>query len=222
METKKSSVADLNRRRSMFFFSALTISLSVILMAFEWKFQEDQQTLQYTCSFDEMIDLDEIPQTVQNFQRLTKTQLSPVDESSNDKNPTGDNKSTMDTVILDNMAEAAMLPEEKAEEEVICIYIEEKPQFAGGDAEMYRFIAKNLRYPAINGKMEFAGRVFVQFVVEKDGSISEVKTIKGVTSGLDKEAERVIKSMPKWTPGKQRGVPVKVRMIIPVFFKLNN
>jgi protein TonB len=85
---------------------------------------------------------------------------------------------------------------------------------------MMKFIGKNLKYPSAARRMGIEGQVFVQFVVDAEGKISEVKTIKGISAECDKEAERVIKMMPPWKAGKQNGKPVKVRFVLPIRFKL--
>ncbi|MDR1707706.1 energy transducer TonB [Dysgonomonas sp.] len=100
--------------------------------------------------------------------------------------------------------------------------IQVNPQFPGGEAEMYAFIKKNLNYPAVDIEMGNQGRVTIRFVVNKTGEISNVQLVKGVSPGCDKEAIRVIKSMPKWIPGRQNGEPVNVYFIIPVVFRLGN
>jgi protein TonB len=100
--------------------------------------------------------------------------------------------------------------------------IQVNPQFPGGEAEMYAFIQKNLNYPAVDIEMGNQGRVTIKFVVNKTGEISNVQLVKGVSPGCDKEAMRVIKSMPKWIPGRQNGEPVNVYFIIPVVFRLGN
>ena len=85
---------------------------------------------------------------------------------------------------------------------------------------MMKFIQQNIKYPEMAVQMGDQGRVYVQFVVETDGAITQVKTVRGVTPELDREAERVVKAMPKWSPGKQRGRPVRVRYTVPIYFRL--
>lgn len=99
--------------------------------------------------------------------------------------------------------------------------VEQQPEFQGGYEAMINFIKKNLRYPASARRMGVDGTVYVQFVVGKDGSISEVKTIRGISADCDREAERVVKSMPSWKAGRQNGKPVFVRFVLPIRFKLN-
>ena len=100
------------------------------------------------------------------------------------------------------------------------IAVEIMPQFPGGEAEMYRFISNNLKYPVVDQEIGTQGRVIVRFVVSKTGEISNLELLKGISPTCDKEAMRVIKSMPKWIPGKQSGNPVQVYFTIPIVFKL--
>ncbi|MCC6839797.1 MAG: TonB family protein [Flavobacteriales bacterium] len=98
--------------------------------------------------------------------------------------------------------------------------VQEQPEFPGGMAKMYQYLQNNTKYPDMEFDAGIQGKVFVEFVVERDGDISDVKVRRGVSPGLDKEAVRAVKSMPKWSPGKMNGKPVKVRFTIPVDFKL--
>lgn len=111
--------------------------------------------------------------------------------------------------------------EEVVVEDDIFVVVEENPQFPnGGTAGLLQYLGKNIKYPTIPQENGTQGRVTVQFVVNKDGSIVDVKVIRGVDPYLDKEAVRVISTMPKWIPGKQRGVPVRCKFTVPVTFKL--
>ena len=99
--------------------------------------------------------------------------------------------------------------------------VEVMPQFPGGQIAMLQYLMKNIKYPEQAMKKGIQGRVVVSFIVEKDGRVSNVRLLRSVESSLDKEAVRVVKSMPKWSPGKQNGKPVRVRFNVPVMFKLN-
>lgn len=99
--------------------------------------------------------------------------------------------------------------------------VEVMPQFPGGQIAMMKYIMENMKYPKQAMKEGIQGRVTVRFIVEKDGSISDVRPVLSVHPLLNKEAVRVVESMPKWTPGKQNGKPVRVRFNLPVMFKLN-
>lgn len=99
--------------------------------------------------------------------------------------------------------------------------VEVMPQYPGGQIAMMKYIMENMKYPEQAMKKGIQGRVVVSFIVEKDGRVSNVRLLRSVESSLDKEAVRVVKSMPKWSPGKQNGKPVRVRFNVPVMFKLN-
>ena len=104
----------------------------------------------------------------------------------------------------------------KADEKVLDGIVEEMPHFPGGDQALMDYLKKNMRYP----DEDVQGRVIVSFMVEKDGSISDVKVVKSLSEGADKEALRLINSMPKWHPGKQLGTPVNTKYTVPVIFRL--
>ena len=99
--------------------------------------------------------------------------------------------------------------------------VEVMPQYPGGQIAMLKYFMENIKYPEQAMKEGIQGRVTVSFIVEKDGRVSNVRLLRSVQSSLDKEAVRVVKSMPKWSPGKQKGKPVRVRFNVPVMFKLN-
>ncbi len=109
--------------------------------------------------------------------------------------------------------------EEEAVEDYIYI-TEEQAQPEDGMESFYSFLKKNLRYPAEALEKEVEGKVYIQFVIEKDGSLTDIKVAKGIGAGCDEEAIRVMKYSPKWNAGKQRGRPVRQRMVIPIIFKL--
>lgn len=107
------------------------------------------------------------------------------------------------------------------EENKIFTVVEQQPEFEGGYAAMMNFIRKNMRYPASARRMGIEGTVYVSFVVSKDGSISEVNVVRGISADCDKEAVRVVSMMPPWKPGRQNGKPVFVRFVLPIKFQLN-
>ena len=110
---------------------------------------------------------------------------------------------------------------DEVEENVVFKVVETMPSFPGGDAALMKFISDNVRYPAIAQENGIQGRAICQFTVEKDGSITDIQIVRSAgDETLDKEAKRVIKSMPKWSPGKQRGKAVRVSYTIPINFRL--
>ena len=117
------------------------------------------------------------------------------------------------------MAAPGPMQEEGDETEIFEV-VEQNPSFPGGDNELMKWLQKNLKYPPMAQENGIQGRVMVQFVVNKDGSIVDPKVIRGADPSLDKEAMRVVQAMPKWVPGKQRGKAVRVRFTLPVTFRL--
>ena len=113
-------------------------------------------------------------------------------------------------------------PAQVANNDTIYQTVEQMPQFPGGEAALIDFVGKNIQYPQEAKEKNISGRVFVGFVIEKDGSVSNVEVVRGIGGGCDEEAVRVIKGMPKWEPGKQKGKPVRVNYMMPINFKLGN
>lgn len=109
--------------------------------------------------------------------------------------------------------------EEVVEEEIFTI-VEDMPSFPGGEAKLFEYLGKNIKYPQIAKEAGISGIVYVNFVVDTKGDITDVKVLRGIGGGCDEEALRVVKNMPKWSPGKQRGKPVKVSYNLPIRFSL--
>lgn len=114
----------------------------------------------------------------------------------------------------------AMAQSKKVANDKVIEKAEVMPQFPGGDQAMMKFVATNVQYPEEAKEKEISGRVLVGFIVEKDGSVNEVKIVRGIGGGCDEEAVRVVKAMPKWIPGKDKGKPVRVYYTLPLTFKL--
>lgn len=114
----------------------------------------------------------------------------------------------------------AVEEEEEEAAQTIFTVVEEMPEFPGGQAELLKYLAKSIKYPVIAQENGVQGRVVCSFVVNRDGSIVDAEVVRGVDPSLDKEALRVITTMPKWKPGKQRGKPVRVKYTVPVTFRL--
>ena len=122
--------------------------------------------------------------------------------------------------VLKAKEEIAQPEPPKEEENKVFDVVEEQPSFPGGPAALMQWLRDNIKYPVVAAENGIEGRVIVQFVVSKTGSISDVRVARGVDPSLDREAIRVVSSMPKWTPGKQNGTTVNVRYTLPVIFKL--
>ncbi len=123
-------------------------------------------------------------------------------------------------LTVENTVEEQVPAEPVNDEEVIYKSVEQMPRFPGGEAEMMKYLMQNIQYPYNAAKNDIEGRVVLQFVIEKDGHIGEVKVVRSVDEELDAEAVRVVKSMPNFTPGYQDGKPVAVWYTLPVMFKL--
>ena len=114
----------------------------------------------------------------------------------------------------------AMAQNKKAANDKVLEKAEVMPEFPGGEQAMMKFVSENVQYPEKAKEKEISGRVLVGFIVEKDGSVNEVKIVQGIGGGCDEEAVRVVKAMPKWKPGKQDGKTVRVSYTMPFFFKM--
>lgn len=122
--------------------------------------------------------------------------------------------------VLKAKEEIAQPEPPKEEENKVFDVVEENPSFPGGQAALMQWLNENIKYPVIAAENGIQGRVIVQFVVSKTGSISDVRVVRGVDPSLDKEAVRVVSNMPNWTPGRQNGTTVNVRFTLPVTFRL--
>jgi periplasmic protein TonB len=114
------------------------------------------------------------------------------------------------------------VPKIEEESEEIFIVVEENAEPKGGYPAFYKFVSENIKYPAQARRMNIEGKVYVEFIVGKDGKITEAKAVKGIGGGCDEEAVRIVMAAPPWNPGKQRGKPVRQRMVLPITFKLAN
>lgn len=120
----------------------------------------------------------------------------------------------------DTTADATFTVEKPVTEALVFTFVEQNPEYPGGDGELIKFISKNLRYPQMEKDNKIQGKVLVRFVVMEDGSVNDVTVMRSVSPGLDKEAVRVVKLLKGFTPGKQQGKPVRVYFNFPVYFKL--
>lgn len=223
MEAKKNPHADLEKKSGLFLNIGLVVSLALVITAFEWRFYDGGDTMDLGSVEDNFEDLMEIPPTEQPpppppvIQQPEIIEVPDEEEIEDEIEIELDVEVTEQTVIEEIIFDDA--PAEEEVEEVFTI-VEDQPEPPGGMGAFYQYIAKNMKYPAQARRMGVEGKVFVQFVVDKDGSITEVLAVKGIGAGCDEEAVRVISEAAKWKPGKQRGRPVKVRMILPITFKL--
>ncbi len=226
METKKNPKVDLERKRSLFFQIGLFITLALILFVFELKIVPGNDEL-FVAENTGPIEEEIIPITKQEEIKTPPPPPPPVTDVIEivENNQEIQNEVKIESTEADantQISAPVEVQQEEEIEEVINFYvIEEKPEFPGGEAAMFQWIAKNIKYPEIAKENGVQGKVFVQFVIGKDGKVTDVQVVRGVDPSLDKEAVRVIQSMPTWKPGKQRGKAVKVSFQIPINFKLS-
>jgi protein TonB len=138
-------------------------------------------------------------------------------DNSSDSSPSGS-----EVFPTDFPTNGANLTEEKPGKKEPYLIVEQMPEFPGGAAKMLQYLGKNIRYPFIAQQTGTEGKVFVQFVIDADGKVSDVVIIKGLSKECDEEAVRVVKSMPAWKPGKQNGMAVPVKFVFPIMFRMNS
>lgn len=227
MEIKKSPKADLENKKMMAVLIGLVMALGIMYIAFEWSQNEItvyEEALQGPVEIDEeMVEVtfrEETPPPPPPPQ--PETVLSDIiDIQENDAEvETTDFNSEDDADARVEIQAPIAPPEEEEEEQVIHIRVEKMPEFPGGQEALNRFLVRNIKYPLLAQENGIQGRVVCQFVVNSDGSIVDISVVRGVEESLDKEAIRVIKSMPKWTPGRQGGKSVRVKYTLPIRFKL--
>ncbi|MDX9883908.1 MAG: energy transducer TonB [Prolixibacteraceae bacterium] len=227
MELKKSPKADLENKRNIFVQLGLVIALGITLFAFEWTTKVEQAASLGTIAEQEVED-EIIPITRQEEVKppppppppKTVEVLTIVDDDTEleDELEIDDSEADDQTVI--DIAPIVVQKEEEEEEAQVFFIVEEMPEFPGGELALRKFIAQSIKYPVIAQENGIQGKVYVNFVVDKDGSVTNAKIARGVDPSLDKEALRVVNSLPKWKPGKQRGKAVKVSYTVPINFVL--
>lgn len=227
MELKKTLKADLENKRNIFIQIGLVVSLGIVLSAFSFnstvKPASSLGDIEIQKIEDEHIQVtrqDELkppppppPPKVVEFIAIVENNVD-IDEEFEFISTEVDDKTIIDAVysIKDDL--------DNEDDDVPFTIVEKYPEFPGGDLALLKYISDHIDYPAIAIENNIQGKVFVKFVVEKDGSISNATIIRGVDPSLDKEALRVINSLPKWKPGEQRGKPVKVFFNMPIDFQL--
>jgi len=223
-DTKKSAKADLESKKTMFIEIGLVIALAAVLFAFEWKsYEKIELSLASRVVDDTPEEMIEITQHEKPPPPPAPPQQTTIIEIVEDDMEIEDElEIDVEADQETEMQEYVPVEEEEEEEEAqIFTVVESMPDFPGGDEARIRYLNENIKYPQMARESGIQGRVFVTFVVEKDGSVTDVRVLRGIGGGCDEEAIRVIKNMPKWDPGKQRGKPVRVQFNMPILFKLN-
>lgn len=225
MEVKKSPKADLENKKRIFMQIGLVVVLAIVFAAFEWS-TTDVDASQFQMMDDVAAEEEIVPITRQEEVKPPPPPPPPkVTDVLNivDDDVELDEELDIEDTEIDENTEVEFeisMEEEESDDAPVFFIVEEMPQFPGGDLELRKFIAQSVKYPVIAQENGIQGRVYVQFVVGTDGSVGQVKVARGVDPNLDKEAIRVVESMPKWKPGKQRGKPVKVSYTVPINFVL--
>ena len=229
MEIKKSPKADLEGKKGIFFEIGLTLALAILLFAFEWK-TSTEEVGQFQTVAEEQIEEEIIPITQQMLKPPPPPPPAPkltdlIDIVEDDTNIDEeleilDAEDDSENAPVQDVTDFGEYGDEDTGEAEVFVVVEDMPSFPGGNVQ--KWISKNVKYPVLAMENGIQGKVYIQFVIENDGSITDVKVVRGVDASLDKEAVRVVKAMPKWKPGKQRGKPVRVSYTLPINFQLSN
>ena len=215
--------ANLENKKLTFILIGLIISLAVAWAVFEIKSYDKREIADIGRTVEvveeEMVEItkqEQKPQPVEVPKQTTQIQVVEDDVEVEDVEI---NAEVDQNEVIEEYVPVEVEEEEVVEAEIFTV-VEEMPEFPGGMAKLAEYLAKNIKYPQLARESGIQGRVFINFVVENDGSVTNVKVMRSLGGGCDEEAMRVVKSMPKWKPGKQRGKPVRVSYNLPVNFKL--
>jgi protein TonB len=225
MEPKKTEKADLTKKSFLFLTIGLVVSLLLAIMAFSYRVYDDTSVkdLGKNDATDE--EILEVPPTEQLPPPPPKIQQPQIIEVPDEKKIEEEIEINMDTEVTEDTKveeiKIQAVEEEKEDPNQIFLVVEETAAPIGGMPAFYEYVGKKLKYPAQARRMGIDGKVFVQFVVNRDGSIQDVSVVKGIGGGCDELAAKVIQESPAWNPGKQRGNAVRQRMMIQITFKLD-
>ena len=225
MEIKKHPHADAQRQRGPFVMLGLFVTAAFVFMAFSYRSTDgatgsgadegNNRDIEF-----EITELDKPPPPEDTPPPPETPSLTPppTDDVREVEDEDDQTQTSLPVDVPPPPANPGPITPPPADE--IFDVVEEEPAFPGGEDKMQEFIKKNVKYPDMSVQMGDQGKIYVRFVVEKDGSITNVSIARGVTPELDKEAMRVVKMMPNWSPGKQRARPVRTNVVIPIVFKL--
>ncbi len=230
MEVKKLSVVDLEDKKLTNYLIGLVIVIATFYATLEFGTREVVERVydNFSDIFDDNTEIvsttmeQPLPPPPPAVTKSISDELILVDDDSQEENNMISSEDLGAAVVAPapKVVEVAKLPDEVIEDNEIFKIVEKMPEFPGGMAACLKFLANNIKYPAISQEHGVQGKVVIQFVVNKDGSIVDPTVVRSVDPYLDKEALRVISMMPKWTPGMQRGKPVRVKYTVPVTFRL--
>jgi periplasmic protein TonB len=224
-EPKKTEWADLENKRPLILSVSLALTMTLVVFAFEIK-QTDNTKIDLqantTLQVEELI---EVPPTEMPPPPPPTVVQPQIIEVPNEENIKDEVKVEFDVEVTEvtKVQEFTVYEQPVAEKEdvdEIFIVVEQTAVPQGGLEGFYKYVNSVIKYPAQARRMQIEGRVFVEFVVDRSGNITDVVAVKGIGAGCDEEAIRVVKNSPPWIPGKQRGKPVRQRMVLPITFKL--
>ena len=226
MELKKSPKADLQNKRGLFLEIGLALSLLLMIGAFAWNQKEkkiEKIDLNIAPVEEEIIEI-----THQDQKPPEQPVAKPIAVVSDILNIVKNDTKITSEITFDDFSEDAVVAvapakvtEEKVEDDAPFLIAEEMPSFMGGDLNTFRaWVQERLNYPTIAAENGISGRVTLTFVIERDGSLTNIEVVSTPDRSLSEEAVRVLKTSPKWTPGKQRSAPVRVKYTLPVEFRL--
>lgn len=223
MEAKKTPEADLTKRSGMFLNIGLFVSVLVVLIAFNTKSFDDRNLKDLGSISDDLEELLDIPITEQPPPPPPPVEQPIIQEIPDEieieeKIEVNFDVDVKEETVIKEIVISDAPVVEKADE--IFDNVENSPNPPGGMEAWNQYLGKNLKYPTQARRMGIEGTVYVVFVVNTDGTLQDVDVLRGIGGGCDEEAIRVVKNAPKWEPGKQRGRPVRVRMRLPIKFKL--
>jgi protein TonB len=225
MKTKKTEKANLENKKGYFFLFGLAISLGAVLLAFEWKQPVQKPVDLGATSFVEP-DFVYIPPTSVQSEPLPPKIVAPeifklvANDSETEIDLDGFDTEPDGSIIDFDKLVFVSKDDEIDKEEKIFIVVEEMPEFPGGELALRNYLSNAIQYPVVAQENGIKGKVYVSFVIDETGNIAGVDLLRGVDNSLDNEALRVVRSLPKWKPGKQAGKPVKVRYTVPIQFEL--
>lgn len=231
MEIKKTPKADLEKGKGLSLLMGFVVAIALMFVGFEWSSSEFVAATGEGVS--DVIAEEEIEITVQEETpppppppppaQIDPEVLNVVEDDANidQVDIMSSEDSQTDAQVEAYVPPAVQEEEEEASNEIFMV-VEKMPEFPGGQGELMSFIAKSIKYPVVAQENGIQGRVTVSFVVNRDGTIVDAEVVRGIDASLDKEALRVINSMPKWKPGEQRGKPVRVKYTVPINFRLQN
>jgi periplasmic protein TonB len=229
MEAKKNPSKDLSLQRNKFFLIGLSISISLAITAFEWRTVKvkrivpDLNPIETGILLTVPITTIEPPAAPQSIQKIEPRKIEPVNVveiiAVTNETPVDEVVTYFGTDIPTTTA--YIIPEKPEETEEITVFPEKQPEPINGFKFFYEQLGKNIKYPIQAKHIGTEGKVFVEFIVNRNGEASDLKIIRGIGSGCDEEAMRVL-ALTKWEPGKQRGKPVRVKMVLPISFMLSH